>query len=101
MAICKVCNNDKPKHRRGLTNYVNNENKFWLGRVCPDCAGPYKKEHYRKTPPLKDVQCKECNKEFKQGMHKHAFCSNACRMKDYRRRKRNKRFSGETPSSNG
>jgi predicted secreted protein len=47
---CKVCNQEKtktPVSRGNCTRFVDENNRLWNGRVCPDCYKIYNKERMR------------------------------------------------------
>lgn len=49
--ICKVCKEDKKKEptiRNDVTRFVDNNDKMWNGKVCPDCYKVYNRERMKK-----------------------------------------------------
>lgn len=49
--ICKNCKEDKVKEpviRNDVTRFVDEKNRLWNGKICPDCYRVYNKERMRK-----------------------------------------------------
>jgi hypothetical protein len=47
---CKVCNEEKikiPVTRKSTTRFVDENNRLWNGKVCPDCYKKYNRERMR------------------------------------------------------
>jgi len=49
--ICKICQEEKsklPQIRGSSTRFVDDYNRLWNGKVCPDCYKIYNRERMRK-----------------------------------------------------
>lgn len=50
--ICKKCNQDKVKEpiiRGTITRFVDEFNRLWNGKVCPDCYKEYNKNRMKES----------------------------------------------------
>ena len=48
--ICKVCKENKQKEpviRGNVSRFVNESNRLWNGKVCPDCYRVYNRERMK------------------------------------------------------
>jgi len=48
--FCKICKQDKIKNpitRGSSTRFINENNKLWNGKTCPDCYKIYNRERMR------------------------------------------------------
>ena len=47
---CKSCLKDKSKEpviRNGVTRFIDENNRLWNGKMCPDCYRNYNRERMR------------------------------------------------------
>jgi hypothetical protein len=59
--VCKICKEDKVKEpvvRSNNTRFVDQNNRLWNGKTCPDCYKEYNKLRMRKkrNPHKLDIQ---------------------------------------------
>jgi len=57
--ICKFCKKDKPKEpvaRGNCTRFVDENNRVWNGKVCPDCYKEYNRNRMRKSRASKKLE---------------------------------------------
>jgi hypothetical protein len=50
--ICKKCGLDKVKQpviRGSVTRFVDEKDRLWNGKVCPDCYKDYNRERMKQT----------------------------------------------------
>lgn len=53
--ICKTCKLDKvkePSVRGNSVRFIDENNRLWNGKVCPDCYKIYNRERMRKKREL-------------------------------------------------
>lgn len=84
---CYTCKTLKPKiylkHGSHDTSiYVDDTDRQWHGRSCPDCHLNRKKKEYKKAIEHV-ITCLECNTKFKAKRATAMFCSPACGKKFY------------------
>lgn len=85
---CKVCNNNlikisQPRSPQGFKGHKDDKGRWWVGRVCPDCAPKFRKVRYRKLPEqYEQVDCRGCGRMFRP-IRKNASqtCSGKCAMR--------------------
>lgn len=49
--ICKICKEEKVKEpitRKDTVRFVDEKNRLWNGKVCPDCYKVYNRERMRR-----------------------------------------------------
>lgn len=47
---CKICKEEKVKEpviRKDVTRFVDEKNRLWNGKVCPDCYKVYNRERMK------------------------------------------------------
>jgi len=50
--ICKICKQDKEKEpviKNNVTRFVDEQNRVWNGKQCPDCYKNYNRDRMRLT----------------------------------------------------
>ena len=56
---CKICKEEKikqPVSRGDHTRFVDEKNRLWNGRVCPECYRDYNRERMRKSRASKKIK---------------------------------------------
>ncbi len=90
-STCKCCGQIKIKNVIKLDkkiSYVDENNRLWLGKYCPDCKKQYNKQYKkenpdkvkykRKDPVVYNKICKVCNSIFETNFNKKLYCSSDC-----------------------
>lgn len=85
--VCKACGQEKTAIQKGLRkngsyNYVDESDRVWFNKRCPDCAKLYWKEKnstHKGHKPLEERDCPGCSKHFKQSNYKQTYCTATCR----------------------
>jgi len=57
--FCKICKKEKVKQpvSRGIcTRFVDENNRIWNGKVCPDCYKEYNRDRMRKSRAEKKLK---------------------------------------------
>lgn len=57
--FCKICKKEKIKHpviRGNSTRFLDDSNRLWNGKVCPDCYKEYNRSRMRKARAEKKLQ---------------------------------------------
>lgn len=89
---CKVCNKEKVRNYSHLTpsghkKYMDENNKFWNGHICPSCVNipKYNRKPRKSRSGVKIARkCKECSKHFITTLKsKKRFCSVDCQRKNH------------------
>jgi hypothetical protein len=84
IGYCYTCKDSKPKvySKPGNNNtsiYVDNSNRQWHGRSCPDCHLKRKNEEYRKKSILETAKsCLWCKIDFTPNTVFQKYCSSLC-----------------------